>query len=428
MRCGASRVCITPPVGTELAGFAARQQPSVGVRDDLYAYALYLEQGSEKLLWLHADLIGLDRPRVAALRRVLAAELGLAERQILFSATHTHSGPATLFLRWCGAMDPAYLAALDGYLLAAARSAVATPVEVTLRFAEGQCGLGCDRRAPGPLSHADPALPVLGFVAADGRWVAAVANYAIHNVSLGPDNRHISGDMAGEAARWLAAHLPGEPVVLFTNGGCGNVNPPAESPDFGVMEQFGRRLGRQAVYAATTAWADYPDAGLQSALETVDLPLAVPDRDAVEREYARAVAECAAATTFCQNARRAYDDWRAGTLALLASGHVPRTEAADLQVVRLGPMSLVAIGAEVFSHMAVDLRRACGPQTYVIGYANGDAGYLPPAAVYVEGGYEVEMAYKFYGHFMLAPGAFELLREAAISLLAGLVDNETFVG
>ena len=284
MKCGARRVCITPPVGTELAGFAARPQPSVGVHDDLYAHALYLEHGSEKLLWLHADLLGFDRQRVRTLRRALAGELALEERQILFSATHTHSGPATLFLRWCGAMDPAYLAALDAYLLEAARGAAADPVEVTLRFAEGRCGLGCDRRAPGPLSHADPALPVLGFVAADGRWVAAAANYAIHNVSLGSGNRHISGDMAGEAARWMAGHLPGVPVVLFTNGGCGNVNPPAESPDFGVMEQFGRRLGRQAVYAATSAWTEYPAAGLRSALETVDLPLTVPDRDGVERE------------------------------------------------------------------------------------------------------------------------------------------------
>ena len=124
------------------------------------------------------------------------------------------------------------------------------------------------------------------------------------------------------------------------------------------------------------------------------------------------MAGCTDDSRFSQNARRAYDDWRAETLALLAAERAPQTEAADLQVIRLGPASLVAIGAEVFSHMAVDLRRACGPRTYVIGYANGDAGYLPPAAVYAEGGYEVEMAYKFYGHFMLAPGAFELLADA----------------
>jgi hypothetical protein len=69
--------------------------------------------------------------------------------------------------------------------------------------------------------------------------------------------------------------------------------------------------------------------------------------------------------------------------------------------------------------MAADLRAACDPHIYVVGYANGDIGYLPPAEVYAEGGYEVNMAYKFYGsNFMVAAGSFELLRERALALLA----------
>ena len=43
---------ITPPVGVDLAGFAARQGPSIGVHDDLYARGLYLEADGERLLWL----------------------------------------------------------------------------------------------------------------------------------------------------------------------------------------------------------------------------------------------------------------------------------------------------------------------------------------------------------------------------------------
>ena len=96
MKCGTSQVCITPPVGIELSGYAARVQPSVGVCADLYVRGLFLEEGSEKLLWLHADLVGFDREWTATLRRELAAELGLEARQILFSATHTHAGPATV--------------------------------------------------------------------------------------------------------------------------------------------------------------------------------------------------------------------------------------------------------------------------------------------------------------------------------------------
>ena len=96
MRCGASQIYITPPVGVELAGFVAREQPSVGLHDDLYVRGLYLEQENERLLWLHADLLAFERGWVRRLRSSLARDLRLAERQVLISATHTHSGPAPL--------------------------------------------------------------------------------------------------------------------------------------------------------------------------------------------------------------------------------------------------------------------------------------------------------------------------------------------
>ncbi len=420
MKCGVSQVCITPAVGVELAGYAARQQPSIGIHDDLYVRGLYLEQEDERLLWLHADLIGFEREQVQRLRRALAAELGLPERQLLFSAAHSHSGPATVRLRAAGTMDAGYLAALDRHLAQAAREAVARPAEATLYFGAGACHLGCDRRPPSPLSHTDPALPVLAFRRTDGAYAAVIANYAMHNVALSDENRCISADVAGAAARAIQDHLPGHPVVLFTNGGCGNVNPPAFSADFGVMEQFGWRLASMVVYTAGTSATAYPAAALASALATIELPLTVLASAEVEREYQKGISQGLPGSGFCDGVLRAYREWRDETLALLAAGRAPRSVPLDVQVVRLGPVSLVAVGAEVFSRLAAELRAAQGPHTYVIGYANGDIGYLPPAAVYAEGGYEVDMAYVFYGNFMVAAGGFEQVRDRALELLRRL--------
>ena len=58
---GTSQIDITPAPGGELSGFAARVQPSLGVLDPLFAKALYLAKGKERLLWIHCDLIGFDR-------------------------------------------------------------------------------------------------------------------------------------------------------------------------------------------------------------------------------------------------------------------------------------------------------------------------------------------------------------------------------
>ena len=419
MKCGASQVSITPPAGIELSGYAARVQPSVGLYDDLYVRGLFLEAGAEKLLWLHADLIGFDHAWTCALRIALAAELRLEPRQILFSATHTHAGPATVTtLRETGAVDASYLAGLPDRFRQAALAAVAQPVVATLECGEGMCYLAADRRPLSPHSHMDPALPVLAWRKEDGDYVAIVVNYAMHNTTLGPDNRSISGDAAGVAATLIAQRFPGCPTVLFTNGGCGNVNPPAQTPDYRVVEQFGRRLANTVAYAAKTSATPFPDAALASALETLDLPLAMMTPSEVEQEYERAIAECIPGLLFWDRARRAYDLWRAEALAALAAGRAAAQVTTDLQVVRIGPARFAAIGGEVFSRLATDLRAACGPHVYVVGYANGDIGYLPPREVYAEGGYEVDMAYKFYGgNFMVAAGGFELLRERAITLL-----------
>jgi neutral ceramidase len=420
MKCGASTTTITPPVGVDLAGYGARQGPSTSVHDDLRAYGLYLEEGDERLLWLHADLIGFDPAMVADMRSALAAQSGLDARQVLLSATHTHSGPATVFLRHCGAMDVGYMASLAGYLLDAARAALANSQPVTLLFAEGRSTLAQDRRRPSPLSHADPALPVLAFQRKDGSYAGVITNYAMHNTCLPAENRRISGDVAGATARHLLRMLPGQPAVLCTNGGCGNINPPASSTDFGVMEQFGSRLAALAAYALQEQASAYPDAALASASGTVHLPLIILTADEIEAEYERAMKELVPDTPFCENAAAAYDDWRQETLALIESKAAPQTLPMEVQVVRIGPVTFVALAAEVFSRLAVDLRAAAHPHTYVVGYANGDIGYLPPQEIYAEGGYEVDMAYKFYGHFMVAAGSFERARDRGLALMEAL--------
>ena len=54
LRAGAARIEITPPVGIDLTGYLARQNPSVGVRDPLYVRALVLDDYDPNFqpLWL----------------------------------------------------------------------------------------------------------------------------------------------------------------------------------------------------------------------------------------------------------------------------------------------------------------------------------------------------------------------------------------
>ncbi len=75
---------------------------------------------------------------------------------------------------------------------------------------------------------------------------------------------------------------------------------------------------------------------------------------------------------------------------------------------------MVTIPGELFNALGREVIDATkGVSTVLMGLANGHVGYLPNAAAYEEGGFEVEAT-------ALAPGAGETLRDNLIALVQGL--------
>ena len=93
---GTGKLMITPTFGAELSGFVARKEKCRGVHDPLYARALVLTDGKKKIALVAADLIGVDAGLLAKVRAKVCLLTDLEPSAVLVSATHTHSGPATL--------------------------------------------------------------------------------------------------------------------------------------------------------------------------------------------------------------------------------------------------------------------------------------------------------------------------------------------
>src|SRR5262249_52225895 len=91
---GLAKVKITPTDAVFLAGYQQRDHPSEKVASDLYAKAMALEDHNGQvavlittdLIWLRADLCD----RVAA---AVTEQTGLKREQLLFNASHIHTGP-----------------------------------------------------------------------------------------------------------------------------------------------------------------------------------------------------------------------------------------------------------------------------------------------------------------------------------------------
>lgn len=418
MHIGVSQIDITPQPGVELSGFAARVQPSTKVLDPLFARAFYLAEGKEKLLWLHCDVIGFDRDFVHAFRRWAGQALGLHEAQVMLSATHTHSGPCTIHLQEAGAYDGAYLEFLHGRLQEAAKAALAFTEPVALVSVQGRLELAVDRRKAAT-AHTDPRVIALGFKRPDATFAGVIVNYAMHPVALGPTNRCISADMPGQAAAALTAELPGRPVVFVTNGACGNLNPPAENVPFAQVKAWGRQIA-EAVLPLLQSGAAESAPRLQLAARILELPLDALDAQGINAFAEKASKDAKSLAEWGDKYRRVVEHWRSSMIADLQAGRSHSHRQAELFAVALDDAIFLGANAEVFSEFTDWLRRHTGKRICLVGYANGDIGYLPTRAAFAEGGYEVEVAHLFYGGFRPQPGSLELLADEASRLLRSL--------
>lgn len=81
---------ITPPVGEPLAGYSGRMpKESTGIKDKLFAKALTLKVQDKCVSIVSADIL-LFLPQI---RSEILKRTNLAEEQVYFTSTHTHSGP-----------------------------------------------------------------------------------------------------------------------------------------------------------------------------------------------------------------------------------------------------------------------------------------------------------------------------------------------
>ncbi len=415
MKVGIAQIDITPKPGVELSGFAARTQPSIGVLDPLFGKALYLAEGPERLLWIHCDLVGFDREIVLWFREWARQRLGLAEGQVMVSATHTHSGPCTIHLHEAGLYDEAYVRQLQRHLRAAAEAALRETEDCAVVTAEGRLDLAVDRRQQAS-KHTDPRVAAIGFRRADGTFKAVVLNYPMHAVALGSSNRKISADIPGQATLALSRQLPGNATVLVTNGACGNLNPPAENVPFAQVEAWGVMIAN-AVADRLAQAVPAPQASFRVAARVFPLPLDALDVEGIEAYASKALHDTKSIVEWGDKYRRAVEHWRSSLVPAAKAGRVTNHRDAELFALRLGDVIFLGANAEVFSEFADWLRAGTNQKVYVVGYANGDMGYLPTQSAYAEGGYEVEVAHLFYGGFRPKAGGLELLAREAKTLL-----------
>jgi hypothetical protein len=407
MRAGVARVDITPRGPIWMSGYASRNHPSEGVRQNLWARALVIEAApGGRVAIVTTDLVGLPAEVTTEVAARARRQFGIERARLLLNSSHTHTGPVVwpaLAAMFDG--PPAEEAKLRDYaarlvddLVSVIGKAIAdlSPAEVAYGF--GEVGFAINRREPtatgvkigvNPSGPGDHEVPILRVSGPGGRVRAILFAYACHNTTLGGDFYQLSGDYAGFAEARLESDYPGATALFMEL--CGGDQNPNPRNTLVLAEQHGEALAGEVrrVLAASLSAVRGP---LRVAYVVTSLPFAPRQR----AEYEADLKDPKASGSLVRRARK--------TIDAIDSGHPVRDVSYPVQAIRFGrDLTLLALGGEVVVDYDLRAKREYpGEPLMVAGYSNAVMGYIPSERILREGGYEAVDNLIYYGQ----PGPF----------------------
>lgn len=426
---GTAIVPIEAYAGLELSGYFARSEPASSVHDQPYVRAVWIgdEDNRPGMLLVACDVIGFEPGFAEHVGATLARQLVIPQSAVVLHCTHTHSSPASMALIGCGRPDAAWLDTLAAAIYAAARTAQASPQPAHLFAAEGRCEIGYNR-ITGDDTHVDPSVPVLVATEPTSRVPhVVIVSHACHPVVLGPENSAISADYPGAFCRLFDAAHEGGMAVFLT--GCGGDIDPRERHSFYAVEEIGSAVF-QAVEEALGGEL-VPITGPVSSADTEPaLPLVWDHTEDSLRELVNDYRSRSGEADYRDHpgdnrpgktADGAFATWAAAMLDELVAGQLSRTVTARLTQVCIGGFSITGLPFEVFHDTGKQLRAAQGGGM-VLGYTNGDFGYIPSLGLYENATYEAAEAYRYYGY----PGPFAKgVAESVVETVSKLAQPDT---
>lgn len=394
----AVQIDITPPVGTRLEGYGAREGVSQGVHDPLFAQILLLKSGETQVALLSLDLLGVGLGFTHRVRDAIEKAIGVPSDGILLAPSHTHSGPAGYIDELPGlpfSKDPELQSIAIRQFAGAALWARQKLEPARLGVGKGLIeGIGSNRNDPehGPM---DDELILLRVDDFDGRPIAVVMNFGCHPTVLGSRNLLISADFPGAARATLNKVFP-ETVFLFTNGASGDVSTrfTRREQTFDEVERMGNILAGEVLKVMSSVVTE-SRGDLVDLVEQVKLPIRpfppieetggmLHQLEAQLQELKDSGAshgEIRVATTRVQGAAIQVEL----TKALAGRTHIE----TELQVLKLGPLALVGLPGEPFVRTVLDIKaKSSTPYTAVVSYANDEVGYFPDIHSFEVGTYE----------------------------------------
>lgn len=352
---------ITPPKGTPLAGYGDRKgKPSAGVHDEIFVKALAVSDGTDTAVIVGSDMLIVPENVADRVRADVSQQTPLTANDILFNASHNHSGP--------GAFGPGlasklfngpYNPRIPAFLSEAFTDAIVEAYQ-TLEPARMLNG-GVDtpeyiRNRARKDAPVDSELSYMLYEQDDGDR-CFVVSYSAHPTVLASSNMQVTGEYPGFLMSRITEKTGAEAIYLA--GAVGSMShraPPGDTP-FARCRAMGQALADKVL-------ADLPeDLGFRDRVDvaSIGIPITTPPFQL-----------------------RLNENWR-------VSKFLPPLLGIDndawMQAVHIGDVTLVGTPADYCGEISVELKSWAEDRfgdLWVLSF-NGDyIGYISPDRYYLD--------------------------------------------
>jgi hypothetical protein len=396
LKAGAAMSNITPMLGVSMpGGFTDRL--ATDVHDELYSKAIVLDDGETRIALVVCDVIVLESEYVNRARKLIEERCNIPQQNIMISATHTHTGPATASV-FSTEKDESYL----DFLV----TRIADSVQLACgRLTEAQIGIGLGhesrltfnrrywmkdgtvRMNPGynnpdiirPAGPIDPDVGVIRLIDADGKTVAMLTNFALHYVG-GGSGATISADYFAFFADAIQRFRGEEFVSLLANGCCGDINNvdvhnrPVHTKPYERAKHVASMLAAEA-FRVSEKVPFTSDCRIAAATEIMDVALRRSSDEELSdaEQIVRGILGTPTREQVLAKER------------ILVS-KMPKTMKAEIQVLAINDLAIVALPGEIFVEIGLEIKEASPfKYTFVAELGNGWLGYIPTARAFNEG-------------------------------------------
>ncbi len=372
-RVGFAQRDITPTEPIPMWGYGARHAlPATSTRDPLYAKALVIDVGEDKLA-----LVGLDIGRGPTFAMMELIEHEAKEQagitHILAVGSHTHHGPAIELLdrpgMGQGMYDEAvaYARQLPHQLIEAIVEAAENAVNARMGVAVEETDFNRNRHSKRTPKPRDPELTVVRFDTLDGDLIATMVNFAAHPTIESVFSFHWTSEWPGHMQRHVESNLGGK--CFFMQGASGDISPNTGDGRRGI-DGFGKAIGEKVVAMAKGIETSVPERpGLRGMTDNFTGPSRL---DLTDRIVMGALKQAF------------FPELLALTVEMPDNQVTVRMDTVVLN----NEIALVGGSGELFSDLSNRIKaQSPAPRTLVFGYCNGHSMYVPTLEGIDEGGY-----------------------------------------